>query len=316
MRHYRQLTLVERYQIQAAIGLGMSIGDIAIRLGRHRSTLFRELKRNGHLSREGYAACSSQQDYELRRKRCRRPFLVRDHLKRYVNSRLRLQWSPEQIVGRRRLESPRGPALGVETLYRYIYRDKVQGGILWMNLRHCRHGRRRKRFRMPRWPSQNPRPSALDRPAVIERRTRAGDFERDLIVGSQHRGYVMTIVDRRSRLVHLRKLARPDAESTHLATVDALRRTRVRSITNDNGREFFAHQATAEALQAPVFFTRPYAAWERGTVENTNKLVRQYLPKSMPLQEIPNETLKMVETLLNYRPRKTLGYRTPIEASA
>lgn len=310
---YHQLTQTERYQIEAGIDLGFSIQEIATRLKRHRSTLFRELKRNAHVTREGYSALYSQEQYEERREQSRRPFLIIGPLKVWIDNRLKLQWSPEQIVGRRRLESL--SPLGVETIYRYLHREKIAGGNLWHNLRHSRN-RRRKRFKIPRWPGANPRLAAENRPAIIEQRLRAGDFERDLIIGPEHSSQILTLVDRKTKIVRIRKLERKTSEAVHQQTLAALAGVQVHSLTNDNGCEFIAHKATGEALNVPIYFTRPYASWERGTIENTNKLIRQYFPKKTNLKEIPNEKIQMVETLLNHRPRKLLGFRTPIEANA
>lgn len=309
---YHQLTPTERYQIEAGVSLGLSIKEISIRIKRHRSTIFRELKRNAHISREGYSAIYSQSQYLDRRTQCRRKFLIQGSLKRWINFRLNMQWSPEQIVGRRKIEGR--SSVGVETIYRYLYREKRLGNPLWLNLRHARL-RQKKRFKHHRWPSHLTRPGLDQRPAVIEKRQRFGDFERDLIVGAERQGYLLTIVDRKTKLTRIVKIDHPRAEPVHNATISALHGLRVRSITNDNGFEFTGYKKTAKDLKAPIYFTRPYASWERGTVENTNKLIRQYFPKNTNLKEISNEKIKMVEMVLNYRPRKQLGYRTPIEAS-
>lgn len=309
---YHQLTQDERYQIEAGIDLGLSIQQISLRLKRHRSTIFRELKRNAHITREGYSALYSQQQYEERRVRCRQPFVIMGPLKVWIDNRLKLQWSPEQIVGRALLE--KHTCAGVETIYRYLYRDKKSGGTLWHNLRHSGN-RRRRRFKTSRWPRANPRLAAENRPAVIENRKRSGDFERDLIVGPDHSSQMLTLVDRKTKLVRLRKVENKTAAAVHDQTLAALDGLTVRSVTNDNGCEFIAHQNTAKALGVPIYFTRPYASWERGTIENTNKLIRQYFPKKTNLKEIPDEKVQMVEMLLNHRPRKLLGFRTPIEAN-
>jgi IS30 family transposase len=307
---YRQLSELERYQIDAGIAIGMSIADIARKIDRPRCTVFRELKRNAHISREGYSAIYSCQQYDQRREKCRPRFKIQGEMKRWIDSRLKDKWSPEQIVGRARLDQR--PIVGVETIYRYIYRDRKQGGELWKNLRHIRKTRK-KRFPTPRWPKSLPRAPIDDRPQEANDRERLGDFERDLIVGRERRSYVLTIVDRKSRLVRLAKIARNTAEEVHIATLKALKGLDLRSLTNDNGCEFIRYEKTANALNTPIYFTRPYASWERGTVENTNKLIRQYVPKNSTIQEISDEQIKMVEMVLNDRPRKTLGYRTPKE---
>jgi IS30 family transposase len=310
---YHQLTQTERYQIDAGISLGLSIKEISVRLKRHRSTIFRELKRNAHISREGYSAIYSHSQYTQRRKRCLRKPVIRGDIKRWINARLELQWSPEQIAGRRKLEGR--SLVGTETIYRYLYREKLLGNLLWKNLRHVR-SKRKKRFMVPRWPSHLTRPGIDKRPQIIEKRRRFGDFERDLIVGAERQGYLLTIVDRKTKLTRIAKINRPQAEPVHQATVDALNGLQVRSLTNDNGFEFTGYKKTSNELKVPVYFTRPYASWERGTIENTNKLIRQYFPKQLNLKEVSHEKIKMVEMVLNYRPRKQLGFRTPIEASA
>ena len=310
---YHQLTQVERYQIQIGLAANMSIKAIAKALGRHRSTVFRELKRNGHISREGYAAIYSQAQYRQRRKKCRRKFLIRGELKAWIDQRLKCQWSPEQIAGRRNLE--RQSKLGTETVYRYVKRDRDSGGDLWLNLRHLGR-RRRQRFGPRRWPAHAAaRTPIAKRSRVINERKRTGDYERDLIVGHEHCGHLLTVIDRRTQLARIRSIGARNAENTHKGTLDALKDLKVKSITNDNGFEFSGHQKTSKRLGVKIYFTRPYASWERGSIENLNKLVRQYFPKGTKFSEVDDEAIKVVETLLNERPRKKLGFRTPLEAN-
>lgn len=307
---YRQLSELERYQIDAGISLGLSLAEISRRIHRPRCTVFRELKRNGHISREGYSAIYSTQQRQKRREKCRPKLKIHGEIKQWIDHRLREKWSPEQIVGRARLE--KRPIVGVETIYRYVYRDRKEGGELWKNLRHTRRTRK-KRFPTSRWPKALARLSIEERPEEINQRERVGDLERDLIVGKERRGYLLTIVDRKTRLVRLAKILRPSADIVHQATVRVLRGFPVKSVTNDNGCEFIRYARTRDALGVPIYFTRPYASWERGTVENTNKLIRQYVPKHSTIEEITHEQIKMVEMVLNQRPRKILGFRTPEE---
>lgn len=308
---YKQLSEMDRFQISAGISFGMNLSQIAKKLGRHRSSIMRELKRNGHISREGYSALHSTVQYEERRKKCRPKFKIHGPLKKWIDTKLKSQWSPEQIVGRARLENRSD--IGVETIYRYIYRDRQEGGELWKNLRHTRKTRKR-RFPAPRWPKSLPRTSIEQRPEEINLRKRKGDFERDLVVGSERAGYLLTLVDRKTRFVKIVKINRPTSQDVHEATLAALKGHKVLSLTNDNGCEFIRYQQTSKALGIPIYFTRPYASWERGTVENTNKLIRQYVPKKTKIKELTDEKIKMVEMVLNERPRKTLGFRTPNEA--
>jgi IS30 family transposase len=307
---YRHLSQVERYQIEAGIALGMNLSQVAKKIGRHRSTVFREIRRNGHITQEGYLGMSAQCDYEIRIKRSKPKMKIRGNMKSYIDRRLRMRWSPEQIAGRRKVEGM--STVGIETIYRYIYQDRKSGGNLWTYLRH-RRARRKKRFPYQRWPKKIPRIPAEARPVEITERQRTGDFERDMIVGRSQSGYILTIVDRRSKLVRLRRSDTTRPAAIHKLTVRALRNLSVCSLTNDNGVEFLAHDKTARSLGVTVYFTRPYASWERGTVENTNKLIRQYFPKRTNLKEISSAQIKMVEKALNQRPRKTLGFRTPNE---
>jgi IS30 family transposase len=307
---YHQLSQTERYQIQAGIALGFKIKDIALKLNRHRSTIFRELKRNGHISQEGYSAHPAQMDYWQRRLKCRPKLLICGNLKKYIDTRIKSQWSPEQIAGRRKLET-KSP-IGTETIYQYLFREKQNGGSLWKNLRHSK-GRRLKRFPQQRWPKSLNRLPAESRPKDTINRSTTGHFERDLIVGRDRQGYLMTIVDRKTRFTIIKKIEHPRAELVHQSTIKAFRYIKVKSLTNDNGVEFTAYKKTSARLRIPIYFTRPYASWERGTVENTNKLIRQYFPKHTNLKEISHEQIKMVQTLLNHRPRKLLGFKSPIE---
>jgi IS30 family transposase len=308
---YHQLSEVERYQIEAGIALGISLSDIAIKIKRHRSTLFREIKRNGHITQEGYLGTSAHGSYCIRRQKCKPRNKIRGNLKSYIENRIRMKWSPEQIVGRLRLE--KNTSIGVETIYRYIYRDRKNEGTLWLNLRH-RRSRRKRRIPHPRWPKKISRIPAETRPIEITERRRTGDFERDIIVGRKRSGYLLTLVDRKSKLVRLRKSLVLRPKHIHKVTIRSLKGLAPLSLTNDNGVEFLEHAMTANALNIPVYFTRPYASWERGTVENTNKLIRQYFPKSSNLKEISHAQIKVVQNALNQRPRKTLGFRTPNES--
>jgi transposase, IS30 family len=173
---------------------------------------------------------------------------------------------------------------------------------------------RRKRIKIPSERLKRSRKVSIQlRPAIVELRQRAGDFERDTIVGERHKSRILTIVDRRSRLTLMAKLTNHLPEETHRATVNLLKNEKVWSITNDNGLEFSSHEKTSYELKAPVYFTTPYTSQERGTNENTNGLIRQYFPKSTDLNLISDERIKEVQNLLNFRPRKTLGYLSPHE---
>jgi IS30 family transposase len=303
---YRHLSQEERDIISLGEMLEKSSREIAWILCRHHSSVCRELKRNKHSL--GYSKYIAQDYYWRRRLRGGPRRKIQGEFKCHIVRQLERQWSPEQIVGRMKREGRAG--VSIETIYRFIYRDRQRGGFLWKNLRRCRPKRKR---RFPRYTWRHNRPGIDQRPESTNKRKRLGDFERDLIEGADHQGALLTIVDRKSRLTRIAHLQNKWAQSIHEATLRTLRGLRVRSLTNDNGPEFCAFKKTTTALKVPVFFTRPYASWERGTVENTNGLIRQYFPKKTSLKEISNEQIRRVERLLNNRPRKILGFLTPAE---
>lgn len=305
---YSHLTPKERLIIALGFELNKPFSEIAKVIGRHRSTIFREHKRHA-TKKYGYCNGVAEMRYDENRRRCRKRFRIHGSLKLYIENRLKKQWSPEQIVGRRKLENR--SRLSRETIYRFVYRERLQGGNLYLNLRR---GRRKRRRRFPRYRWDAKRPSIASRPKVVNSRVRVGDFERDLVVGNRAcKDAILTMVDRKSKLVRLEKLRNSSAREAHEATVRASNGLRVHSITNDNGHEFARFRDTASTLKAKIFFSRPYASWERGTVENTNGLLRQYFPKGTNFNEITNGNLRDVVRRLNKRPRKNLGFATPEE---
>jgi IS30 family transposase len=310
MRHYRQLTQEERYQISALKQLGHTQRQIAQALGRSPSTISRELRRNqeGH----GYAAEEAQRITDKRRRAARKAHKRLPELITWVEGRLREDWSPEQIAGLARAVGY--PLVSHEWIYRHIERDKAAGGELYKHLRH-----RRKRYRK-RYGSQERRGRIIDRvgievrPAVVDERTRLGDWEGDTVRG-KGRSALVTLVERKSLQVVIQKVERATAEQTAAAITKRLGAVaeQVATITFDNGKEFAYHKQIAEALGCEVYFARPYHSWERGTNENMNGLIRQYFPKGTDFDQVTDEEIAAVERKLNMRPRKRLGYRAPIE---
>lgn len=306
---YQQLTCEERYQIWIALKCGKSDAEIGKLLGRHRSTIYRELKRN--TGANGYRAQQAQRRANYRRRDRVYAHKLTLELQLLIKQKLLLQWSPEQISGRLKLEGH--PSVCPETIYRWIARNQRRGGNLWMNLRTA-NKIRRKRIKIPSDREKlRSRLFIKDRPKIVEQRKRIGDFERDTIVGERHKSWLLTIVDRKSRLTRMAKLKSHNSIEAHRATVELLKDQVVHTITNDNGLEFSSHSKTAQELNTRVYFTTPYSAQERGTNENTNGLIRQYFPKSTDLNLIAPQRITEVENLLNSRPRKILGYRTPYE---
>jgi IS30 family transposase len=321
-----QLTTEERYVITHMHQFGFSNAVIARRLGRHRATVGRELGRNRD-GFGGYHYDSAQRLADQRRvAACRRYKLDApgstpgSTLGRYVRHGLRQRWSPQQIAGRLRRDPRRGPALRVthETIYRWVYRRHEQGECWYAQLRR-RHKRRRRRIPGERRDARGQIPGRVGierRPRIVNGRGRFGDWESDTLEGGKGRGLLVTHVERKSRYTRIGKLA--DKRAATLSVVsrsvlgDLPRRLR-RTLTADNGKEFADFAALERGLKLKVYFANPHAPWERGTNENTNGLLRDWVPKGSDLRRVTPTRLASVQRMLNNRPRKCLGYRTPIE---
>lgn len=307
-----QLTLAEREQVAHFHSQQISQAEIARRLGRHRSTIGRELQRN----REGGTYWASAAQGKAQQRRSRRPRKLDDPLSNeYVRRGLAQRWSPEQIAGRSRRDFRRQPRrqLSHMTIYRWIAASDNRPH--WESFQ--RFGRRRKtpetRGKLPA------RAEIAGRPAIVDERGRFGDWEGDTIVGRQRRGGLLTLVERKSGFALMGKVGRLKAQNVARSACKqfkslppGLRRT----ATFDNGKEFAAHQRIARTTNVDIYFARPYHAWERGCNESFNGLVRQFFPKGTDFTGVSPLEVKHVLNLLNNRPRKRLGYRTPREVLA
>lgn len=308
------ITVEQRYQIQALLAVGKTQKEIAEILGRDKSVICREFRRN-RMYNGKYKPEIAQQYYQHRRKKCRRVYKLNDiELKEYVDKQLREDKSPEQIIGIMRNEE-HSLTLSHETIYQYIWKDKRAGGELHKHLRN--QGRRYQK----RGNSKNSRgviPNRIgieQRPEVVDQRSRVGDFEIDLIIGKNHKNAILTIVERKSGFALLRKLPSKEAAITAEQLVDALMpiKEHVHTITSDNGKEFAKHEFVVKALDTSFYFATPYHSWERGVNENYNRLVRQYFPKKTSFDNITEEQLLTVQNKLNNRERKRLGFVSPIK---
>lgn len=306
---YRQLTREQRYQIYALRKAGQNQTEIAMIIGCHKSTISRELTRNR--GKKGYRSSQAQELARRRQRRCHQPRIARKTWQT-VERLLRQDWSPQQITGRLRLE--RQPSVSPERIYLYIYADKRRGGTLHRHLRSQKAQRRRDRGYQRRGQIPN-RVSIEERPASVDQKRRIGHWEGDTIVGAQRKSALLSVTERKSKLQLLCKLANKSAAELRAQSIVLLApfKDRVVTMTVDNGKEFCEHQAIASALQARIYFAHPYASWERGLNENSNGLVRQYFPKGCDLAKLTEAEVQRVSDLLNNRPRKTLGYRTPNE---
>jgi len=307
--NYTQLTREQRYQIYVLLKAGHHQTQIAVIIGCHKSTISRELRRN--CGPQGYYPSQAQQLARRRQRHSHGPRIAPETWQQ-VERLLRQQWSPEQIAGRLKLE--RLPTVSHERIYLYVYADKRRGGTLHCQLRSQKKQRKRYGGYIRRGQIPN-RTSIEERPAIVASKRRFGDWEADTIIGGRHQGGILSLVERKSKLTRLHKLETKAAAEMKDASIALLRPLidRVHTITVDNGKEFCQHEQITAALQAPIYFAHPYASWERGLNENTNGLVRQYFPKKYDFARITNAQVKRVTELLNNRPRKTLGYRTPNE---
>jgi len=308
MRTYTQLTQEQRYQIYALKKMGHYQAEIAIFIGVDKSTISRELKRNQ--GQRGYRPKQAHNMAMGRRKQgqCR----IQSDTWGLVEAKIRMEWSPEQISGW--LLRHYHIQVSHEWIYQYILSDKQAGGDLYKHLRcqkkrRKRYGNRDRRGKLPN------RRSIEDRPEIVGQRQRIGDWEVDTIVGKGHHQAIVTLTERKSRFSLLRKVDRRTAELVSDAMIDLLQPVadRTHTITGDNGKEFAEHERIAQELCSDFFFAHPYAAWERGSNENMNGLVRQYIPKNRELKSVSNDELEIVMTKLNHRPRKCLDFMSPFE---
>jgi IS30 family transposase len=303
----KHLTLDERRLLHRMVRAKKTKAEIGGLLNRHRSTIYRELKRNSNAW--GYRPETAQRLSAKRREACRRPLKLKQFdLRLYVCERLMKAWSPDQIAGRMRRDFPRQAEWRVSapTIYAWIKRYAPNRGR-WLRQAH-RH------VQTPRI-----RPDYVKiegRPAVINRRRRYGDWEGDTIVGRGHRSAMVTLVERKSGLLRMESLKDRSSVTTIraagrcLADLPSFLR---RSTTFDNGPEFAAYDTLTRELGLSVYFADPYCAWQRGSNENLNGLVRQFFPKGTDFKQLRRNDVKRVEQLINDRPRRRLRYRTPSE---
>ena len=308
---HKHLTLKQRCQIIELRSMNFLQKDIAKEIGVSSSTISRELKRNSH--EEGYTILRANYRAINRRKHANglRKKMTQEITER-IEEYLTKQWSPEQISGRLKLEE--NISVSHEWIYQYIWKNKQNGGLLYKNLRRSgkKYNKRSGNAGRGRIPN---RVDIKERPPIVETKSRIGDWEGDTIIGKNQSGAILSYVDRKSKMVILEKLIKKKSKIVAEKTVKRFKKIKNKclTITYDNGSEFSKHTEISSAIKAKCYFATPYHSWERGLNEHTNGLVRQYFPKGMDLTTIADEELTMVENLLNDRPRKVLGYRTPRE---
>lgn len=308
MNNYEQLTLEQRYQIYAFLKAGYSKTDIAKQIGVDKSTITRELRRN--VSGRGYRPQFAHRQ-TLARRVAKVKLRISQETQAEVEDKLiNDQWSPEQISGRRALDHLQ--KVSVEWIYQHIYKDKQAGGELYKHLR-CQKKRRSRYGSYTKRGGLKNQVSIEQRSSIVDEKRRIGDWEVDTIIGKNHQGAIVTMSDRFSKLTKIENISHKSGELTSQAIVSKLSNLMVETITSDNGKEFSEHEWIAEKLQAKFYFCHPYSSCERGLNENTNGLLRQYFPKKTEFAKLTDGQIQKVEDKLNNRPRKTLGYQTPLE---
>lgn len=309
---HSQLTLAQRYTIFAYLQTGKSKRQMAKSLNVHHSTICREITRNSINGK--YDPKAAENKTQTRRKQAKKYRKITPQLWRFVEKMLEKDFSPEQIAGV--LNRSGAKIISHETIYQHVLADKAKGGTLWTHLRwsgkkrHKRYGSRDRRGVIP------DRVSIDERPEIVDKKERVGDWEIDTAIGKNHQGVIIVAVERKTKLSILGHSPYKRAKLVSREIIRMLKplKEQVLTITVDNGKEFARHKAIAKALEADVFFAHPYSAWERGLNENTVGLVRQYFPKDMSLRNIASEKIQEAQNRLNIRPRKTLGFLSPVQA--
>lgn len=311
MRNYTHLDQEQRYQISSLLKAGYQQNVIAAEVGVHKSTISREIKRNQ--GQRGYRPKQANAFAIERGKGSENATRIEASEWLLVKSCLQEKLSPEQISGRLKLSGKL--YISHESIYRYVYRDKNEGGNLVQCLRGKKQYRKRYASGHERRGALKNRTSIDDRPKIVETKERIGDWEGDTVIGKNHKGTIVTLVDRHSRYALAAPLVSKHAAGVTQAIKTLLQphKDRCHTITFDNGKEFAEHELIATHLEAKVYFAHPYHSWERGVNENTNGLLRQYFPKGTDLRNVSVDEVSFALNQLNHRPRKCLHYKTPYE---
>ena len=318
---YKHLTQNDRYVISHLSIAGYSHREIGRRIGRSHTTVSREIKRNGPMHPDTavyWYYCSQPRAITRRHKARHHRRQNNKELTEYIKSKILLDWPPEAIAARLKLDYPTDQKMRIshETIYRWVFIDAQKGGELYKHLRR-RHKRRRKQIRYGTGRRFLPgRVSIAERPPIVDQRTRFGDWEGDTLEGAKGTGGLATHVERKCRYLLSVKLSDKKASTMTRQTVKAFRKVPIKlrhTLTVDNGKEFANFKELESKTNLKVYFADPYAAWQRGTNENTNGLLRQYFPKGTNLNSVSEKDVAFIVNKLNNRPRKCLNYQTPNE---
>jgi len=309
---YQQLTLEERTMIYAFCKVEYSLTEIAKELGRHKSTISREITRNTGC--RGYRPKQADERARERQHAAYKAIKWTSDVEDEVIKYLKKKWSPEQIS--EWLQKHKNLSISHQRIYQFIARDKVSGGDLYKYLRQGSKKRRKKygKTTSKRGQIQNRVPIGK-RPGYIERRSTVGHWEGDTIIGKNHKKAMITLVERKHGFTVIKKVESKNSELVAKNICKALSRykDKVKSITFDNGLEFAAHEMISDTLKCKIYFADPYSSYQRGTNENTNGLIRQYFPKGSDFDKFSKDDVLRTMNSLNGRPRKRLNFCTPME---
>lgn len=324
MKKYKQLSLAQRYQIESLSKAGLSQTGIASLIGVHRSTICRELKRNtpsrGRTANL-YIGEHAQRKTDLRHSVKVKQVLLTEELKKRIAGLMKHQkWSPELIA--KRLAKEGEHCVSHETIYKWIWmakhsnhRQHAAYKRLYKDLRH--NGRRQKRSNVKdKRGVLTGRVGIEHRPEVVNQRSRIGDIEVDLMMGSNHKSALLVMTDRATLVTMIEKLDNKNAEQVYMkmkSRLTAFDSSWIKTITFDNGKEFAQHNKIAKDLKVKTYFTRPYTSQDKGTVENRIGVLRRFFPKKTDLRNLTKQRVKEVEKLINYRPIRKFNYNNPIE---
>lgn len=308
---YHRLTQEERYQIYALKKEGLSQSAIARNIGKNKSTISRELKRNR--GQKGYRPKQAHKLYVQREKSKLKHIRLGKKQIEYIEEKIQLKWSPVQISWRMEIEGIK--RVSHESIYQYLQKDKENGGSLYKHLRHKSKKYKKRYGSNDRRGQIANKCSIEDRPDIVDKKERIGDLEIDLVIGKDHKQALVTVVDRKSKFTIIKKIEHKKASTVKEALIEMILPIKqwTHTITSDNGKEFSAFEEVSKVLNTDYYFCHPYSSWERGLNENTNGLIRQYFPKGSSFKEITQSQVIDVQNSLNYRPRKSLGFKTPFE---
>ena len=310
MSHF---TVEQRYKLEVLLQQNVSKTQISKDLNKHISSIYREINRNSDARNSVYKGGLAIKKCAKRHKLKPKNQCFTSKIKDFVTNLILDDLSPEQIVGKALKENI--DCVSIETIYKFVWDDKKQGGFLYIHLRN------RGKIYRNRGASKDKRGQIVgrtgieNRPKEVEEKQRFGDLEIDLVIGKDHKGALLTINDRATGMLQMKKIESKDAEIVKNATIELLENWKpfLKTITSDNGKEFSKHESIATALEIDYYFANPYCSWERGANENLNGLVRQYFPKGSDFSLISEEQVKMVVEKLNNRPRKRHQFFTPNE---